>query len=240
MALTYDLALQLAQLSGQVLTQPDLTVALEHVTGASVALMPGCDGASLTMRREGVPVCAASSDDWARTLDETQYVEQEGPCLNCLRTGAVMRVRDLADDGRFPMYGPRAAAQGARSVTSLPLAADGRTVGALNLYGRSVDTFDGEALALGELLGAHAALAVQASTAFFSSKTLADQLREAMSSRAVIEQAKGIVMARDGCDAVRAFEVLTSSSQTANIKLRQVAEQLVASVCAPSRGPAVA
>jgi GAF domain-containing protein len=227
-ALTYDTALELAQLAGLVLSEPDLDAALTRVTQVAVSVVEACDGASLTMRRAGLPDAPASSDDWALGLDELQFVEQEGPCLNCLREGSVMRVRDLGEDERFPAYGPRAAERGARSALSLPLAADGRTVGALNLYSRARDAFGREEVALGELLAAHAALAVQAAVAYYSSRDLAEQMRSAMGSRALIEQAKGVLVARERVGPDAAFERLVRRSQAANRKLRDIAADLVA------------
>lgn len=232
MTLSYDTALELAQLAGLVLSEPDVDAALARVTQVAVRVVPACDGASLTMRRDGVPTAPASDGDWASELDELQFAEQEGPCLNCLREGSVMRARDLATDERFPSYGPRAAERGARSALSLPLAADGRTVGVLNLYSREVDAFDREALALGELLAAHAALAVQAAVAYYSSRDLADQMRSAMASRATIEQAKGVLVAQSGVTLEEAFERLVDLSQTANRKLREVATEVVAAATA--------
>ena len=227
MTLPYDTAMELAQLAGLVLSEPDVDAALTRVTQVAVAVVSACDGASLTMRRAGVPHAPAASDAWASDLDELQFAEQEGPCLNCLREGSVMRSRDLGSDERFPSYGPRAAERGARSALSLPLAADGRTVGALNLYSRQVDGFDREALAVGELLAAHAALAVQAAMAYYSSRDLAEQMRTAMASRALIEQAKGVLVAQEQVSAEQAFERLVRRSQNANRKLRDVAAEVV-------------
>ena len=228
MALTYDTAHELALLAGLVLSEPDVDAALTRVTLVTVAVVDACDGASLTMRRAGVPDAPAASDDWALGLDQLQFAEQEGPCLNCLREGSVMRVRDLAEDERFPSYGPRAAERGARSALSLPMAADGRTVGALNLYSRQRDAFGREELALGELLAAHAALAVQAAVAYYSSRDLAGQMQVAMGSRALIEQAKGVLVARERITPEAAFERLVGLSQAANRKLRDIAAELVA------------
>lgn len=222
-----DTALALAQLAGVVLSEQDLSGALTRITQVAVAVVPSCDGASLTMRDKGQPTAPAADSEWSRGLDELQYAEQEGPCLDCLREGSVMRVRDIRADSRFPSYGPRAAERGVGSVLSLPLAADGRTVGALNLYSRRLDAFDREALATGEVLAAHAALAVQTATAFFSHRDLADQLREAISSRAVIEQAKGVLVAQHRCPPDEAFELLVAASQRSNTKLRDVAARLV-------------
>jgi GAF domain-containing protein len=225
--LSYDEARDLAQLAGVMLTEPDLPAALRRVTTVAVGIVDHCDGASLTMRHNGAPTAAAASDDWAAELDELQYREQEGPCLDCLREGSIMRVRDLPADSRFPTYGERAGALGGRATLSLPLAADGRTVGALNLYSRSPDVFDGPALAMGELLAAHASLAVQAATAYYSNRDLADQLREAITSRAVIEQAKGVLVAQRSCTPDEAFELLVAASQRANRKLRDVAQKVL-------------
>lgn len=227
MALTYETAHELTQLAGLVLSEPDVDAALTRVTQVAVSIVDVCDGASLTMRRAGVPDAPASSDEWALGLDELQFAEQEGPCLNCLREGSVMRVRHLDTDERFPSYGPRAAERGALSALSIPMAADGRTVGALNLYSRARDAFGREELALGELLTAHAALAVQAAVAYYSSRDLAEQMQSAMGSRALIEQAKGVLVARERIPPDAAFERLVGLSQAANRKLRDIAAELV-------------
>ena len=210
-----------------MLTAPDLDAALVEITRLSTALVDSADGCSVTMRTHGVPTAPAASDDWATELDKLQFVEQEGPCLDCLREGTVIRVRELSSDTRFPSYGPRAAALGAVSALSVPLAADGRTVGALNLYARDNDAFGAEELAFGQVLAAHASLAIQAASAYYSSRDLAEQMRQALDSRAVIEQAKGVIMARSGCTAEEAFHLLVQQSQAQNMKVRDIAQQLV-------------
>jgi GAF domain-containing protein len=228
MSLPHETALELAKLAGLVLTEPDLDTALVAVTRVAVSAVEPCDGASLTMRSRGVPSAPAASDEWSLELDRLQFAEQEGPCLDCLREGSVMRSGNLAQDGRFPHYGPAAAERGACSALSLPLAADGRTVGALNLYSRQLDAFDRETVAVGELLAAHASLAVSAATAYYSSRALADQMKQALESRAVIEQAKGVLMAQQGLTADVAFKALVAMSQRSNRKLREVAQEVVA------------
>ena len=235
MEIPAETALELARLAGLALAAPDLDTALVEVTRLAVSVVEPCDGASLTMRRTGVPAAPIASDEWASRLDALQFVEQEGPCLDCLRLGAIMRSRDLAEDNRFPSYGPRAAEElGARSSLSLPLTADGRTVGALNLYSRVPDAFDNDVVGVGELLAAHASLAVSAATAYYSSRDLAEQMRQALDSRAVIEQAKGVLIAQGGGTADEAFARLVERSQQANRKLRDVAFDVVAEA---SKGP---
>lgn len=218
---------ELAALAGVVLGQTDLNATLEEVTRIAVRAVPPAVGASITTSLSGRPATVAASDSWAQDLDEMQYAEHEGPCLDCWRTGTVFRVRDLADDTRWPFYGPRATALGARSSVSVPMSSEGKIVGALNLYSREVDAFSTEAVSLGELIAAHAGMAVQVATAFFGHRELADQLREAMESRAVIEQAKGILMSAHKVTAEEAFELLRKRSQDRNVKLRLLATEVV-------------
>jgi GAF domain-containing protein len=230
--LSYETAHELALLSGVVLTATDVRSALDRVTETAQRVSDGCDGVSVTMREHGQPTASAASNDWARGLDALQVEQQEGPCLDCMREGSVMRTPDLAEDGRFPNYGPRAAGRGAQSTLSVPLTGDGRTVGALNFYSRTPDAFGTDQVALAVLLAAHATLALQAANAYFSSRDLAGQLQDAMSSRAVIEQAKGVLMGRRGCDADEAFRILVDLSQRSNRKLREVAAALLAETAA--------
>jgi GAF domain-containing protein len=225
--ITEESVAALTRLSGVVLGQHDLHSALTAVTQIAVEAVPVAEGASITSFEAGMPATVAASDEWSKSLDEVQYVEHEGPCLDCSRVGTVFRVGDLEQDVRWPTYGARAAAKGARSSISLPLTADGRIVGALNLYSRTPAAFDGDDVALGELIAAHAGMAHQVATAFFGHKALAEQLREAMESRAVIEQAKGILMASAKVTPQAAFEMLVSLSQHRNTKLRDVAYDVV-------------
>lgn len=240
MEVSFDVARRLAELSGLVLTAKDQQSALTAVSETATAVVAQCDGTSMTMRRDGHPTASSADGEWAIALDRAQVEEAEGPCLDCMRLGAVMRVRDLASDTRWPSYGPRAAQLGARSTVSFPMAAEGRTVGALNLYSREPDAFDARAVAVGELLAAHASLALQAATAFHSSQELAEGLRTAMESRAHIEQAKGVIMARERCGEDAAFEALSRASQAANVPLREIAARLVAEASGAEAGAGAA
>ncbi|MCW2605443.1 MAG: histidine kinase [Frankiales bacterium] len=217
----------LTALSGVVLAQEDISSTHDEICRIALRVLPQADGSSLTSFTDEGPKAAAASDDWARELDELQFVEHEGPCLDCVRTGNVFRVRDLGADGRWPNWSPRAQERGARSIISLPLAAEGRRVGALNLYSRRPDAFDAEAASLAEIVAAHAGLATQVAASFFSHRELGEQLRQAMESREVIEQAKGIIMGARRVDADEAFTVLVELSQRSNRKLRDVAQALV-------------
>jgi GAF domain-containing protein len=217
---------ELIALAGAVLTQDNLPATLAEVCRIAVSAVPGAEGASITTFSEGRP-SAIASDDWSKGFDELQYEEQEGPCLDAYRTGNMFRVRDLAEDTRWPSYLPRAVERGARSMMSIPMSAHGQVIGALNLYGREVDAFGSDAAALAAIVAAHAGLASHVAAAFFGHRELAEQLKDAMQSRAVIEQAKGVLMATRHCDADTAFADLVSLSQHSHRKLREVAQALV-------------
>jgi GAF domain-containing protein len=220
---------ELAALAGVVLVATDLSTTLAETCRIAVRAVAGAEGAWVSRFTEGRPV-AVASDDWAKTLDELQFVEHEGPCLDAYRSGNAFRIRDLREEGRWPFYSVRAVERGALSMTSIPLTAQGNVVGALNLYSRTADAFDAEAASLAQVVAGHVGLASQVSAAFFEHRNLAEQLAEALRSRAVIEQAKGILMADRHCDAETAFGVLRELSQRSNRKLRDVAHALVDSV----------
>jgi GAF domain-containing protein len=218
---------EFAALSVVALSQEDLPSALNELTRIAVRSLAPVEGASVTASESGRPTTVAASSDWARSLDELQYEEHEGPCNDCWRSGTIFRVRDLAEETRWPFYAPRAVAMGARSTLSLPLSSEGTIVGALNLYSKQPGGIDTQTVALAEILAAHVSMAIQVATAYFGQRDLARQLRQAMESRAVIEQAKGILMLQHKVTAEAAFELLRGASQARNTKLRDVARQVV-------------
>jgi GAF domain-containing protein len=231
--LTEEALQALTDLAGVALDQSDVTSALEEICRIAVRTVPGAAGASVTTFSKGRPSALADSD-WAKTLDELQFEEHEGPCYDAYRTGTIFRVRDLAADTRWPSYMPRAVEVGAQSMVSLPMSAEGKVVGALNLYSKDVDAFTSDAVSVAEVVSAHAGLASQVAASMFGHRELAEQLAEAMRSRAVIEQAKGILMAGRRCDADTAFGLLADLSQRSNRKLRDVAQALVDDASKPA------
>lgn len=130
-------------------------------------------------------------------------------------------------EDRWPTFAAAAAAHGIHSSLSLPLIVDDRGIGALNLYGRPKKKFDDVSEDFGIAFAAQAAAAVAHGVAYWEKATLAEQLQAALTSRAVIEQAKGIIIGSTGCSADEAFQMLREQSQTQNIKLRDVAAELV-------------
>ena len=112
-------------------------------------------------------------------------------------------------------------------MMSSPMTAEGHVIGALNLYSRDVDAFDTEAASLAEVVAAHAGLATQVGAAFYGHRDLAEQLAEAMQSRGLIEQAKGVILTLRSCSPEEAWDELVRLSQNANRKVRDIAEAII-------------
>jgi GAF domain-containing protein len=222
-----DTISDLVALAGVALTHDDVKDALREVCRISTRAIYSADGASLTTFDASGPAIAAASSEWAQGLDEMQYEEHEGPCIDAARTGMMFRVRDVGSEMRWPSYMPRVKQAGALSMLSIPMNVESKTIGALNVYSRGVDAFEAEDVSLAEIIAGHASLAAQVAAALYGHRELAEQLHAAMASRAPIEQAKGIIMAAVGCGPEEAFRRLTQQSQHENRKLREIAVELV-------------
>ena len=202
----------------------------ELVKVAARALTPPAS-CGITMRRGQQPLTVTSSDQLAAAVDEVQYGQGVGPCLEAMATGTVVMVTDTATETRWRGFPGHARAHGVRSSLSLPLTAAGRSVGALNLYATRAHGFDDPAdiahlLALAGRADAVLGVAMrQAEQAI-----LTRQLRAAMDSRSVIDQALGILMGQQRCAAAEAFQLLRAASSHRNRKLRDLAVDIVAGV----------
>ena len=227
MAFPEESVRELAAVAAGALAHRDLSDALNEICRSAVRAVPNADGSSLTSFTENGANAVASSDEWSKGLDEMQYVEREGPCYDAARSGVIFRIRDTTSEPRWPFYMPRAADSGVLSMLSLPLTIESKTTGALNVYSKQPDAFDSQAVSIAEIIAAHVNLASRVAATLFGHKELADQLREAMASRSVIEQAKGVIMATTGGDPDSAFDVLRQQSQHENRKLREIAEEIV-------------
>jgi GAF domain-containing protein len=224
-----------AQLLGAFVTLQSLVLSTQSVgeflsevtrVAANIVDPPGSCG--LTTHRDGQPMTVASSDARAEQVDEIQYGGNEGPCLDTLSTGAVMDVPDLETDQRWPQYRPHALEHRVRCSLSLPLTMDGRTIGALNLYGFDRPRlFGGSNRQRAELFASQASTALTLVLRQAHQASIADQLEQALASRSVIDQALGILMAQQQCSADEAFNLLRIHSQNNNRKLREVAAALI-------------
>ncbi|HVA09847.1 MAG TPA: GAF and ANTAR domain-containing protein [Acidimicrobiales bacterium] len=209
---------------------------LAQVAASSVVSIEGCDYAGIFLSQDGAVTTAASTDPIVDDVDGMQHQTGEGPCLHTLFSGLICYVDDLASDSRWPLFGPQAAAKGVRSVLALPLGTTG-TIGALNLYARYPSAFGVVDRGKGVILASLAAIALAASHSHEGEARRVENLQRAMQSREVIGQAEGILMERERITADQAFNILRRASQHLNLKLRDVAQQLVDTGEGPDTGP---
>lgn len=222
---------QFAALSRQLFAADSTVGMLERIVAAAVQVVPGAELVSLTRREDhGRLSTPVQTDELASTLDALQYTHQEGPCWQAtLDTGTALALSpNLAEDQQWPRWGPAAAEHGVGSVLAVGLFPDGEPprLGSVNCYATRAHGLDEADRDVAMLLGAHAATAVSARHQLELAQQETAQLREALQTRDVIGQAKGILMQRRGITAGQAFDVLRNASQSLNWKLRDVAHTL--------------
>ena len=199
---------------------------------AVVAARDVRDGLScgITLNTKGLPRTVANSDLLAAQLDEVQYGFNDGPCLHAMRDEHLVCIDDTASDGRWPDFVIRATGRGIRSCLAVPLVADGKNAGALNLYAPVPAAFGEAEVRRAELLAENASGALAVALRLASCVRLTEQLRASLDSRTVIDRAVGVIIERQQCTQREAFQVLRAASQNRNIKLRDVAAAVVISV----------
>jgi GAF domain-containing protein len=219
----------LALLARVLFSDRPLPDVLGDVVQLALSTVPGCDGASLSLLSpDGSVWTPAATDEVTMILDDLQYRLGEGPCLQAIATGEMVRVDNFIAESRFPSFGPLAAARATGSCLSVPLEAGGSRLGGLNLYGRSTQSYGASAESVASAFAGPAAATIANAVAYSKSLRLAAQLEEALKSRAEIEQAKGIMMAQSQVSADEAFNALKRASQRENVKLRDIAHRIVA------------
>jgi GAF domain-containing protein len=219
----------LERLGAVSLRRTSMDELLQTIADLAKTVMPGSPEASVTLLVRDRPTTVASTGPLATDLDERQYDRGHGPCLQAARTGELVEIGDTRTDDRWPDYLPQAVEHGNLSSLSIPLAIDEdeQVTGALNIYAREPHAFDEDSRTAGTRFGSYATVAAGNLYAYQSSRDRADNLRAALETRGVIDQAKGILMGRHKLTADQAFQVLAQMSMKANRKLHSIADDLV-------------
>lgn len=231
----------LIALAGVLVAEQSLEATLTQVIDLACAAMSGGDMGGVTLLEGEGPTTAAATDEEARRVDAIQYQVGAGPCLDAYRHQVVNRIDSTTDDLRWPTFCAGAAAAGIGSTLSLPLVVGGDGLGALNIYCRRPNGFTEADEVAGATFANHASVALANARVFWRTQTLAGQLQDALSTRGVIEQAKGILIAEQGWTDDEAFQVLVKASQRTHTKLHDVAADLVERArtrARKARGPA--
>jgi hypothetical protein len=201
---------------------------MQSILKLALRSVPGCHGASVTMiDEEGKPGTIAATDEDTYELDRRQNALRDGPCLDAARRQQVNRWNHREAEQRWPEFTQIATEMGLRSYLSAGLGWAGRPLGALNLSSRDSDGFSELDEGILALFTSPAAAVIVVAGRYAEARDLAAQLEQALRSRAVIDQAIGIVMAESRCDADQAFGTLRRASNNRNMKLRDLATEIV-------------
>lgn len=225
-----DGTVSIAELQRVLLSTETVEQFLKELAVLAAGLVAGGLSCGMTLGTKGRPYTAACSDERASEVDDIQYRLGEGPCLESMRSGVTVCIGDTASERRWPGFCGQAAARGVRSTLALPLVTDGEPAGALNLYAPAADAFGPAEWRRAERFAANGAGALALAHRLASYTAINGQLRESLASRSVIDQAIGVIMAQERCSQVRAFAILRSASQNRNVKLRDLAAEVITRV----------
>jgi GAF domain-containing protein len=217
----------IAELSRLLVNEEALDDTLQRVADLSCRYVGDADVAGVTLLRDGKPSTTVYTDPTSPQIDSAQYETGIGPCLEAFRQQRVFRVDSTAEDEQFPAFSQAAAEHGIQSTISFPLAVRGNGIGALNLYSKQLGAFSADAEKVGMVFADQASVALANAQLYASAYRMTQQLQEALTSRAVIDQAKGILMGQHRVGADEAFDILRTTSQRENRKLRDLAQELV-------------
>jgi len=221
-------------LLGIRLNQGPLEEVLQQLVDIATDALSGADEVSATLVRGDKAWTAAYTGQLALDADEMQFERGYGPCMDAGRTATVLLIEDTREETRWPDYTVHLAPRGVLSSLSVPLPIQTDVIGALNCYSQIPSAFPAEEIEVAEELAGHLAVAVGNAVAYTNAATLVEQMRTAMASRSVIDQAIGAVMAQNRCDAKAAFSILTRASQNRNVKLREIARSIVTNISQPT------
>jgi GAF domain-containing protein len=238
--LTTPLSDALGALSRFLVADASIGDTLLRMAEITVDAVPPADFVGLSLLDErGRPTTAVFTDPGSPEIDATQYRTGRGPCLDAWRKARVVRVDDTAEaGGDYAEFKTAAAGHGIGSTLSMPLVAADKGIGAMNLYASAKDAFSDDDEKVGGELATVCSAVLANAVAYWDAYELSQHLTAAMQSRAVIEQAKGMLMAgRSGLNAEQAFEMLVKASQRENLKLRDIALRLVEHKPPPESAP---
>jgi len=196
-----------------------------------------CCGMTLGQRGR-LPATAACTDPLAARADDVQFQTGDGPSLYALRRGERVHIPDLTRHDRWARFCRHAVSVGIRSCLAVPLITDGEPVGALALYARRPFAFGPDESRRADRFARHASGALTLARRMANCEDLNDQLRSSIASRAVIDQALGVIMATEHCPQEKAFALLRTVSQNTNVKLRDLAATIVTSASGEPPRPA--
>jgi GAF domain-containing protein len=217
------------QMAKIVLGAQPLTPTLQQIAAITLQVIPELVDVSITLIEDERPRTVVFTGPLAMELDERQYTDGCGPCTDAAVTGATIVVDTTSTHSSYPGFARAAARRGITSTLSVGLPIPQGTAGALNMYSGADQPISENSIAAAEEFAGYAAVAISNAALYHAATDTALQMSAALQSRAVIDQAKGIIMGQQRCTPDEAFRILTRASQHRNQKLRDIAAAIVAS-----------
>ena len=232
---TAELTDSLSEVARSLFAAGGVQDTLQAIVDLAVTTIDGCDYAGIFIAVGDQITTAVYSDELVVEVDALQREADEGPCLDAMSRNATFYAEDLVDDPRWAVFGPQAVDIGVRCALALSLVAND-SPGALNLYARYPRAFGATDRAKGVIFATLSSLALSGAQTHEHEDRRAENLHTALGSRELIGQAQGILMEREHITSQQAFDILRRASQHLNIKLREVAQELVETGERPAEG----
>ena len=220
-----------------LLSTPALEEFVDGVVQVAAERIAPATAASLTLQRDGRSASVASSDARAALCDEVETATEDGPCPDSIREGRTLLVKDIATERRWTQWRRAALDQGFSSAAAVPRNVRPGVGFALNLYAPRPHAWDAAAMARAQTYADEIARALTLALRTADLTETNADLQAALASRAVIDQAIGVVMAQNRCTSEQAFAILRGASQNRNVRLRDLAATLVAGVSGAEPAP---
>jgi GAF domain-containing protein len=222
------LARTLVELADTLVADFDVVELLTLLTDGCIDVLDVGAAGLMLVAPEGDLRVMASSSEAMRVLELLELQSQEGPCLDCYRTGQPIVNQDLATvNGRWPRFAAEALAAGFHSVHALPMRLRGTVIGALNLLHIDPGEMRHADIAAAQAMADVATIAILQHRATLEAQVINAQLNHALTSRIVIEQAKGIIAEREGLTMEQAFSTLRNHARNHNLRLVDVARDVI-------------
>lgn len=214
---------RLTALSGGDLDMAEL---LRSITELAVAVVPSCVGVSISITSSAGLFTITSTSQELAVVDAVQYLSG-GPCVDCYESGEEVHVPDILDEKRWQFAGEASAARGVRSTLSMPLRDGAKVIGALNLYGGQLNSFEKKERLIAGIFGARIDEVVTNADLSFMTRDFARELPERLAASSRIDEAVGMLMVRHGWDAQVARERFADAASRAGVPPERLADALV-------------
>ncbi|RJT78466.1 ANTAR domain-containing protein [Arthrobacter cheniae] len=226
-----------AVLQDVVLDSQDVKEFLTGLTEIAASAFSGSHGevfCGITLLRPRSKVTVASSSERARQMDEVQYGFDDGPCLRAAREDYTVHIRDFLTESEFPEYRRAIASFSIRSALGIPVRLDDGASAGLDFYSTEPDAFDEKGISVAEGIARDASKSLRLAVRIAILTDATRNLEAAMTSRTTIDLAAGAIMAQNRCSHDQAMDILRSASSTRNMKLRDLAASILASIGQPA------